>query len=421
MRRIVRREADLHTIPGNHPDAETPHSTGELGGDAPPVVERNLIAATAEDLLDGAFSLDEVVSCHAEADTSRLPRHDPASGPSGCYRSGVFRPPVTALALLLALTLGGTVGFHQLTDLNWADALYMTVITLSTVGFGEVQPLDGTARLFTIGLIVLGVGTAFYTVVAVAEFVIEGRLGGALGRRRMKRRIEAMRDHVILCGYGRLGRAVASDLASGGVEMVILENDPERVPELEASGFAYQLGSALDDGALREVGIEHARALVAAMHSDADNVFLTLSAREANSECRIHATAHSEAGAHRIRLAGAHQVISPYSMGGQRIAGAIVRPAVVDFIELSHPTGSSEFNLEEIVIGSGCAICDQPIRALEDRGIAVSVIAIQHGTEPIRIRPGGDDMIRDGDHVVAVGDSENLGRLAELAATRANA
>jgi len=329
----------------------------------------------------------------------------------------VFRPLVIAVALLLSLTATGTVGFRLLAELSWTDALYMTVLTLSTVGFGEVKPLDETTRLFTTGLIVLGVGTAFYTVVAVAGFVIEGQLGGALGRRRMKRRIEAMQNHVILCGYGQLGRAVAGELTGAGVDLAVLERDPEVAAELERADIPHHLGSALDDEALQAVGIGRARALVAATASDADNVFLTLSSREANPACRVHATARTEEGSRRLRLAGAYQVISPYSISGQRIASSIVRPAVVDFIELSHPTGSSEFSLEEIVVAPGCAACDLPLADLLARNVSVSVVAIQRGSEAIRIRPEADDVLQAEDHVVAVGDSENLARLAELAAS----
>ncbi len=267
---------------------------------------------------------------------------------------------VVALAVMVFLTAASTLAFIVIENLPLREALYLTITTLSTVGYGDVVPHTPTGRWLAIGLIVAGIGAVLYTV-------------------------------------------------------VVIDSDPERVGECESDGHLCISGSALDDGVLERAGIRRARAIVAATQSDPDNVYITLSAREANSAIQIHARAQSQFGTRRLKLAGADQVVSPYEIGGMRIANAIMRPAVVEFLELSAPGQGGEIDLEEVVLPEGSSVSGVLLRDLEARGIRVSVVAIKRGDEPIRIMPGPEISLRGGDHMIVVGDSENLSRLAALA------
>ena len=323
-----------------------------------------------------------------------------------------------AVAAVLLVLAFGTLGNLLIVGMSPLQALFMTVITVSTIGYHELPPLDAAGKSFTMLLIVLGVGTTFYTLVALAEFLIEGRVRDLLGRRTMKRTISMLSDHVVLCGYGRFGRVVAEDLARLGVGLVVIEANPAMQPALEASGHPYVIGSALDDPVLAEAGIARARAIVVATGSDADNVFIALSAREANPRIGIHARGESDAGIRRLQLAGAAQVVSPYHLGGQRIAHAIARPAVVDFITLAAPTGApAEISLEEVVVGKGAALEACRLSDFPARGLHLHVVAIKREGEPTCFQPRGEHALRAGDRIVAVGDGENLRRIADLAAS----
>jgi voltage-gated potassium channel len=202
---------------------------------------------------------------------------------------------VAAIAGLVIITIGGTAGYTVIERMPLLDALYMTVITISTVGYEEVKPLNEAGRIFTMGLIVTGVGIALYLFAAVTQIVVEGELREFLGRARMIRRIGELYDHVIICGFGRMGRVVAEEIAHGAVAMVVVERDAAREPELIAAGVMYVIGSALDDRVLEQAGVRRAHAIVVATASDADNVYVTLSARAMNPQIRIHARGESEA------------------------------------------------------------------------------------------------------------------------------
>jgi voltage-gated potassium channel len=316
---------------------------------------------------------------------------------------------------LLALTLAGTLGYMAIEGMRFLDALYMTVITLTTVGYREVEPLSDAGLVFTMGLLAFGVGTVFYTVVQFGAFLMEGRLVELWSRRSTMRAIESLRDHVVICGFGRLGRAVAEQLDASGAHFVVIDPDEAARAECEARGWLAVAGSALDDETLALAGIERARALVAAIGSDADNVFIALSAREHNPALRIHARAETTEGVRRLRQAGASQVISPHQLGGVRIANAIVRPGVVEFLELSDVGTAREIDLEEVRLGERSAACGVRLRELAERGVRVSVVAIKRGDEALRLQPGPDDELCAGDRVVALGDRENLAKLAALA------
>lgn len=321
---------------------------------------------------------------------------------------------VGALLALVLFTAVGTQGYVWIEGASFADALYFTVITLTTVGYGETIPLSPAGRIYTMALLLGGVGLAFYTAVALAAFLLEGTLRDILGRRSMQHSIDHLREHVVVCGFGRLGRAVAEQLDDAGQPFLVVEIDAERQVECAARGFLCLHGSALEEHVLERAGVARARAIVAATASDADNVFIALSARDMNARITVHARAETDMGVRRLQQAGASQVVSPHQLGGHRIANAIVRPAVVEFIELTTPGSGDEVDLEEVRLDPGCSLVDTTLDALPARGVRVSVVAIK-GEGPLRLNPGPRDALRAGDRVIVVGDRENLSRLAELA------
>ena len=318
---------------------------------------------------------------------------------------------LVAIAGIVVLTAGGTAGYMAIEHMPAFDALYMTVITISTVGYGEVKPLGEGGRIFTMGLIVTGVGTAFYLFAAVTQFVVEGQLREIVGRVAMKRRIEQLEDHVVICGFGRMGRVVAEEVTRSGGEVVVIERDPVREGALAAGGLPYVIGSALEDRVLEEAGVRRARAIVVVTASDADNVYITLSARTMNPKIRIHARGESEAGLQHLRMAGADQAISAYQWGGLRLAASIMRPSVVDFLELSFPGRGAEVDLEEIRVAESSALVGQTIAAVEHSSTRLRVVALKRGNAPSALIPDPATRIEAGDFLVAIGDRDILRRL----------
>ncbi|MEX2207706.1 MAG: potassium channel protein [Myxococcota bacterium] len=317
---------------------------------------------------------------------------------------------------LLAITAFGTVGYMWVEELSLLDALYMTVITVATVGYGEVRPLHPEGRIFTMVLIVSAASTAAYMFAQIAQALVESSLREVLSRRAMDKQIAALANHVIVCGFGRLGHVVAEEVARNGVPLVIVESDPAREPELHESGYPYVLGSAVADEVLLHAGIERARAIVVGTGSDSDNVFITLSARELNPSLRIHARGETDTALRRLEQAGAHQAISAYQMGGTRMANAILRPAVVDFLEIAHSRYGDEVDLEEVRIAPGCVLAGQSVRQLEQRATRLRVVGLKRGEGRIELVPDESTPVLSGDLLVAIGDRESLARIAQLAA-----
>jgi voltage-gated potassium channel len=319
---------------------------------------------------------------------------------------------LVALAAIVILTAGGTAGYMAIEHMRLLDALYMTVITISTVGYEEVKPLGEDGRIFTMVLIVTGVGTAFYVFAAVTQLVVEGQLRELLGRVAMKRKIEQIAGHVVICGYGRMGRVVADEVVRSGAEVVVIERDPAREDEMTAAGLLYVIGSALDDRVLAQAGVERARAIVVATASDSDNVYITLSARAMNPRIPIHARGESEAGIQHLRMAGADQAISAYHWGGLRLAASILRPSVVDFLELSIPGRGAEIDLEEVRVAKDSPLVGQTIGTVERSAPRLRIVALKRGNDSTRLIPDPATLIEVGDFLVAIGDRDTLRRLS---------
>ncbi len=317
-----------------------------------------------------------------------------------------------ALSLVALMTVIGAIGYMLIEHWSVLDAFYMSVITISTVGFGEVKPLSPAGRLFTIGLIVTGVGSAIYLFSVIGELVVEGRLREFLGKSAMNRKIHGLQQHVIVCGYGRFGRAVVEELTRKEVPMVVIEIDPARQADLDAGGALHVLGSALEDAVLDDAGVSAARAIIVATGSDADNVYITLSVREKNPKILIYARGDSDAGLRRLKLAGADQVVAAYQWAGMRIAASILRPSVVDFLQLSVPGRESEVDLEEIRVSPASPAAGMSIAAVEQQNPRLRIVAMKRNDQPLEMIPAPETKIEPGDLLVVIGESESLKRLA---------
>ena len=323
-----------------------------------------------------------------------------------------LRGPMIVIGMLLVL---GTAGYMLIEGWSFLDALYMTVTTLVTVGFGEIHPLSTTGRIFTIGLIVLGVGGVLYTFTSVMQYVFEGHLGREWELRRMQRRIDGLRDHFILCGYGRVGRQVARDFAEDGVPFVLVDAVQERLEEAAANGCITLRGDATDDDTLRRAGIDRARGLVTCVQSDADNIFVTLPARAPRSDLYIVARGDNEDAAPKLRRAGADNVVSPYSIGGRQMAMLAVRPAAVEFVDRVFSRADIELLLEDFAIAERSPLVGRTLADIQEHvAPGVTVLAIRRDSRLVT-QPAPETDVRLGDELVAFGTPDQLRALEGIA------
>jgi voltage-gated potassium channel len=263
-------------------------------------------------------------------------------------RSDAIRRIRRAIGLLAFITVIGTLGYIILEGWSIIDALYMTVITVYTIGFGEVNTLDTTGRIWTMALIISGVGALGYATTSVVALAIEGTVRGYFRERRMRAEIDKLNAHYVLCGFGRVGHQVAHEFAIDNIPFVVIEQDPVKVEDCLERGYRVVLGEASDDAVLEEASIRRARGLVAAVDSDADNVFVVLSARKINPDLHIVARASSDESAAKLEIAGADRTLSPYAVGGRRLASLATQPLIVDFLDVvTRGEKGIEFRLEE--------------------------------------------------------------------------
>ena len=270
----------------------------------------------------------------------------------------------SAIFFLVGVVVVGVLGYRLLEGYSWLDAFYMVAITLSTVGYHEVQPLSPTGQVFTMFLLAGGIGAVFYTAVSMVEKVVEGEFQQFFGKRRMQKKIDTLNEHYVVCGFGRIGEVICRELASKPVSFVILEQDEERVRESEVNGYLVFHGDATDEKVLLASGVQRAQGLFAALANDASNVFVTLTAKELNPALFVVARAESERSERILLRSGADKVISPYVMGGHRMAQAALRPAVVDIIDLATHHQSLELQLEEVNIPASSRLFGEIIAGL---------------------------------------------------------
>jgi len=322
---------------------------------------------------------------------------------------------VIGILLFVLMVLGGAVGYMVIEGWSFTDALYMTVITLSTVGYGEVQRLSSTGRMFTIVLIILGVGFAFYLAGSIIRFMVEGRIREILGRRKLERKINAQKGHYIICGYGRVGTAICETLGPKPIDIVVIEQDPARVTRLHERNILHIAGDATDEENLIKAGIERAQGLVTALKTDSDNVYVTLSARQLNPDLFVIARSGEEQAEKKMIVAGADKVVCPYRMGAHRMAQTILSPTVTDFLELTLMDTSRDIQMEEMSVDRSSKLTDV---ALQDSGIRqdldLIIVAVKKAAGDMLFNPSSQTELHAGDTVITIGETENLEQLRRL-------
>ena len=318
------------------------------------------------------------------------------------------------VAALVGVIMAGTAGYIAL-GFPWLDALYQTVTTVATVGFREVQPLDAAGQAFTIALILVGVGTALYTFTQVLEVVVEGHVQEVLGRRRMERELARMSGHVIVCGFGRVGRNLAQFVTGAGHDVVVIDNDPTRVADAEGSGHVV-LGDATTDEALKEAGIERARVLVTTLTTDAANLFVTLTARSLRPDLFIVARARAETSEAKLAQAGADRVVNPQGIGGARMAAFVLQPHVAEFLDIVMHDGSLEFRLEEVPLPAGSPLAGRSLRDAHIRdSTGALILALRDSGGEFTTNPPPETVLEAGQILIAIGTEGQLKALADAA------
>jgi voltage-gated potassium channel len=319
---------------------------------------------------------------------------------------------LTALVALLAVNVAGVAGYMTISGMDFSDALWMTVITLTTVGYREVTELDSAGRLFTIALLFGGLGVVFYSATLVARDLIEGGIQRSFGRRRVERQITHLKDHFIVCGFGRMGRIVCKELAVKPAPFVVVEREAEALRHAEQMQYLCIEGDATEDTVLQHAGIKNARGLVAALPTDSANVYVVLTARELKPELLIVARAEDERSERKLLHAGATRVVSPYVIGGHRMAHTLLRPAVLDVIDLATHYSSIELQIEEVAVarggfGEGLSLKDSGIQ----ESLGIIVIAIKKPNGDMVFNPTPDARLEAGDRLVLMGQTNSLREL----------
>ncbi|MBI5075431.1 MAG: potassium channel protein [Nitrospirae bacterium] len=321
---------------------------------------------------------------------------------------------IFAVVLVALVASFGTAGYMLIEGWNFIDALYMTVITLASVGFKEIHDLSVFGRIFTIIIIIGGVATVAYALSAGAKIILEGELQEVYGRRRLEKKIRELKNHYIVCGYGRMGKIICRELREKNIKFVIVEKIPD--VHREDEDLLIFPGDATKDEVLKELGIEKAKGLVTVLPTDAENLFVVLSARGLNPDLFIVARAGEEGSEKKLVRAGADKVVSPYHIGGLRIAHTVLKPAVVDFIEFATKSGNIDLQMEEVLIKESSDLVG---KSLDECGIGrelgIIIVAIKKPNGEMKFNPTFKSAIKTGDTLIALGESSKLKNLEVMA------
>jgi len=321
---------------------------------------------------------------------------------------------ILSAGLIFIIISFGTTGYMLLEGWNFLDSVYMTITTLTTVGYREVHELTTAGRVFTIILIVGGVGTVFYILSIGAKFILEGELQEIFGRKRVEKKIKELADHYIVCGYGRMGRIICGELLSEKQRVVVIEKQPDILRGNE-DVLIYK-GDATRDEILKELHIERAKGLISVLPTDAENLFVVLSARGLNPGLFIVARAGEEGSERKLLRAGADKAVSPYHIGGLRIAQTVLKPAVVDFIEFATTSGNIDLQMEEVVIHEGSELVGLTLDECGiGRELGVIVVAIKQLSGDMKFNPTFRTTLKAGNTLIALGEISKLEKLEEMA------
>jgi len=325
---------------------------------------------------------------------------------------------VLAVAGLVALLVGGTIAFHQVLSETWLQAFYRTIVTVSLTGLDTV-PRNDESRAITIVLVLAGLTIFAYVAAILVEGIAGGVFTGALAERRRRRTIEHLSGHYIICGYGRVGRRVAAEFRESGIHYVVLDFSEDAITKAAEAGDLYVEGTGTEDEDLQEAGLARARGLVASSDSDADNLYIALSARAARPDLLIVARASDEDAARKLRLAGADRVVQPYSTAGKEMAKLVLRPQVAAFLDIVSTSGGPELRFEEIEVKATCEHAGKSIRDLRVREVTgAMIVALRKRDGTFDTTPTPEALLDVGDVMIAAGTPEELRRLEELFAPR---
>lgn len=321
-----------------------------------------------------------------------------------------------AIALLVAIVFTGATGFHYIEGWPWFDGLYMTVITMTTIGYGETHPLSTGGKWFNIFLILAAVITGAFLISAATQVMLQFELHNFLGRRRMQRELARLHDHYIICGAGRVGRSVAREFRARHAHFAFIEKSTTRAQWALDRGFPVVIGNAHSEEDLAKAHINTATGLVAAVTSDAENLYIVLTARGMNPDLKIIARASEEEATSKLITAGATEVVSPYHFIGRRIAHLMVQPHVIDFLEAAFGSQRLDVQLEEVAVPESSTLAGQTLGATEIRQLTGALIlALKRADGSVSFNPRSEDVIHPGDHLIAVGSVQHLQALASLA------
>lgn len=329
---------------------------------------------------------------------------------------GETRPSRSLLkaGMLLALVVVlGTVGYAKLEGWSWFDSLFVTVTTITTVGGGEPKPMDVRGKWLTIAVVGFGFAVLTYTVLRLMAYMVEGRLESIVGERRIRRRIAKMQKHFILCGYGRVGREIARAFTEEKIPFVIVDINADSLERAALEGYMVVQGDAAESETLREAGVDRAIGLVTAVDSDEKNIYVTLSARVINPKLYIVARANRDHAEEKLRLAGANRIISPYTIGGRRMASLAMRPTAVEFVESVLSASNSELLLEDFAIGDSSKSRGRALEELIAKDSAIIVLALKRDGR-MTFRPAMDTRLASGDEIVVAGPPEDMRSLESV-------
>jgi voltage-gated potassium channel len=327
----------------------------------------------------------------------------------------VQRQFLISLAFIAAVILAGTIGYMIIERWAILDAVYMTITTITTVGFSEVHPLSSAGRVFTLFLIVSGVGTILYTFNNAARIVIEGEIQDMFGRRKVEKKIKELKDHYIICGYGRMGMVICKELKEKGASFAVIEK-ATMPSDILQSDLLLVRGDATKDEVLKQAGIERAKGLISVLPTDAENLYVVLSAKVLNPDLNIVARAGEEGSEQKLLRAGADRVVSPYHIGGLRIAHTVLQPSVVDFIEFATRSGNIDLQMEEIYVREGAGISGTTLDQCGiGRELGIIIVAIKRTGGEMKFNPTFRTVIRPGDVLIALGEKDKLKILEDMA------
>jgi voltage-gated potassium channel len=318
-------------------------------------------------------------------------------------------------AAILFVLLAGTAGFAIIEQYPLFDAFYMTLTTITTVGYAELHPLSRAGRIFNSFVIFFGVTVMFFAIGSMTQLIIELELGEFFDKRRIKRMIDKLQNHYIVCGFGRVGHGAAKELQQAGVPFVVIDRDPDRVERAIKAGMLAVLADSTRDDTLREVGVTRARGLVAALGTDADNLFVILSAKTLNPSLYLAARVAEEEAEEKLRRAGADAVFAPYHITGHRLAQALLRPHVFQFLDFTTKSFGFEVAIEQVRVAECCEFVSKSLGQMRiRRDLGVVVLAIRKADGSMQFNPPADAEIAAGDYLIVMGEPDKLLKLEQL-------